>query len=212
MNENKGFIPWIRKYPTKFMILIFLVFIPLILIFTALIINVRNNHRFYFELNENNEPVYLYRGDLTKESKLSELIIFDLKLESIVEPKEQVNTGSDETTYINGEYIFNFRYSTPENVYASFQFEALLDTTFNGYRSSVKAFSFFEENEDNKMVLPYNYVMPYKKNIFTTVDRPYLFLKITVNSSTIIEGLPLDNEIYYVKFDLNNQRPDVRPA
>ena len=37
MNENKGFISWIRKYPTKFMILIFLVFIPLILIFTALI-------------------------------------------------------------------------------------------------------------------------------------------------------------------------------
>lgn len=206
MQKNTGLISWIKKYPSKFMILLFVVVIPIILISTAIIVNVRNNHRFFFEEIEG-EPVYLYRKDLSTEKKLSEFLTFDVTLETIVLPREVINDDST-TTYSEGEYVFKINYSTPENINYTFAFEFLLDTTYNGYRSFRTGT--LEKNEVSTIRIPFNHLMPYKKNIFTTITRPSLFIRVKMSSRDIIEGLPVSNEEFYIKIDLTSQQPDVK--
>lgn len=206
MQKNTGFISWIKKYPSKFMILLFLIVIPIFLLSAAIIINSRDNHRFYFE-EVDGEPVYLYKRNLTTEKKLSEFITFDINLETIVLPRE-VTDNDGNIDYSEGEYLLKIKYETPENINYTFAFEFLLDTTYKGYRSFRTGT--LEKNEIRTIRIPFNYSMPYKKNIFTTVERPYLFIRVKMSSRDIIEGLPVSNEEFYVKFDLTSQTPDVK--
>lgn len=207
MKKNKSFISWIKKYPTKFMISLFIIVIPIFLVSTAVFINNKDNHKFYFDEVEG-VPEYLYKKDLISESKLSEYITFDVKLETIALPRETIDKDSGESTYSEGEYTFKISYETPESIHYTFAFEFLLDTTYEGYRSFRTAT--LEKNELTAVRIPFNFKMPYKKSIFTTINRPYLFIRIKMSSRDIIEGLPVSNQEFYVKFDLNSQVPDVK--
>lgn len=208
-DEKKGLLNWIKKYPKKFMLSIFLIVIPIILLITFIGVTIRNSHRFYFDL-EGNEPVYLYRSDLTSEKVLSEYITFDIQLEKITLPK-QVSTivdGNETTVLSNGRYDFEISYESKMGPNVSFTFDFLLENTFgsnNHYMTSSNLSS-------NRVLINYNDSLPFTKYLFWKIERPNLYIRINMSSEEIIPGLKTSDKIFYFKYNLSNEKPTVEQA
>lgn len=209
MEKRKTFgLSWFRKYPVKALIFIFIIIIPLIFITTYTTTSIIKSNRFYFETEENGDPIYLNKKDLTSNKKLEEYLDLDIKLKSIVTPKEK--TISDEIIYEGGRYIFDIKYTKKENINSTFNFTWMLDTKWEENRSTPQNLNITENNSERSIT--YNYALPFRKYGLIKVNRPNLYLKIVKTDDDILDGLPGKVETIYMKIDLSNFKPDVTTA
>lgn len=208
-NTKASFSTWMKKYPHKFMILIFVIVIPVFILTGFFFSTIRNSNRFYFEKN-GDDPVYLYKSNLTSAEELEEFILLDIKLTKITLPKENIEVIDDveKVTYTGGKYEFEISYEKPANIEATYTFDFVLETPFgtdNHYKTSSSLSS-------NRLSINYNEVLPYSKYLFYIIERPNLYIKINMESNEIIPGLKTSDKIFYYKVDLSDLKTTVEQA
>lgn len=205
MTTNKNPLTWIKQYPVKALIFIFLFLIPVIFLTVFLTTTTKNKTRFYFETDEFEKPVYLNKGNLISTEELDELLTLNIKLKDIVKPLETF--ANDEPVYSGGKYSFDVSYQIKDNVKGTFQFQWMLDTVWNENRSQPSSLSI--SNTTATRDIPYNFHLPFRKYFFFKVERPHLYLKITRINGDVLPGFPAGDQIYYYRIDLNQYKPSV---
>lgn len=211
MNANKlSFLSWIKKYPRKFFILFFVVFIPLVFLFTSFLITIKNSNRFYFDSNEENNPIYLYKKDLSNLEDLEDLLSLNIKFTRIKLPEESIN-NEDELEYTNGSYTFEISYEKALGVTNEFSFRMVLDSKFAEKRSVVLSPNIrLTSSTSSKEVKfnEYNELFPFSKYLIFNNKKPFLYIEITKKDETIVDGLPINkDEVFYIKVNLDNEKP-----
>lgn len=197
MNSQKTnrFINFLKNNPVKIMIVTFI----FILIFFAVLIfaNYRNKGLgFYFDLNEDETPIMLKPRDLSKETELGNY--FDLFQIELKEVKHVIDDEDERIDY--GTFIFNRNY-TLDNYYkdANISFRYVMTANWFNEQSNVVS------SNSNTITINFPYNLPKRKNLLFKVNKPVLYIEITINKPIGIDGVGTEENVtLYYKFDLNN--------
>lgn len=201
MKENQksfNLFTWIKNYPTKFVIFILLIVIPVMIIVLATMSFSRKNNRFYFDSQGDNKT-YLYQKDVNKRKDFNK---FFETFELTVEEYKVINPNGKEPTE---EYKFNLNKNLkPEYKNADVSYRHVLATKFYDRQSSVSTgvgtnttnflvrYPFYSKDNKNKLLI--------LKSGF-----PSLYLEVTIRSTIPGVGEIKEDKLIY-KVDINKNK------
>lgn len=199
MQENKkrlSFFSWIKAYPKKFMILLFLILIPVLLI-TILTISYNNKStRFHFDDVISDNINYYYQKDVNSKSDFDTYFKkFDVVFDELT-----ISKVDGETLEI---YKFNINVEL-NNSYAGsrIDYKLVLATDYYDKQSSI----YTRANSTNfTMTLdyPFSSLENKTKLLFFKSGKPNLYIKVTLSNIPSSNPVPLENIDLVFKLDLN---------
>ncbi|VEU80681.1 hypothetical protein [Haploplasma axanthum] len=196
--EKKGFFGWFANHPTKALLILLLVIVPVLLLSLIYANYTKKGKSFYFE-KKDDTPVLLYQSDLSSKKKIADYFTFTVNIDTFKYVEE------DKT---KGDYTFKKVFSPKENYKEDdFTFKYVLASNWTHDQSTVST------TRSNDFTLTYDYDLPKRHSIFK-VGKPILYIEITLKKDTpAIGNLPAvsENEVFYLKYDLNKvEYPNVR--
>lgn len=194
MKDNRGLISWMKRYPSKALLLLMLIIIPLFVLFLVGYNISRNAKSFYFEKDDDDNPIILYQKDLIKSKDLDKYFEnFEIDLKKVSNTKDE-----------DGENISRGR----------FEFETSYDTT-TSYKDANISFRYLltanwfneQSNPTSSTTIEFPYNLPKYKYLIFKVNKPILYVEITIikKFDPVNES---NTEVIYYKLDLNNVKYD----
>jgi len=174
--NKKSIFTWIKDYPTKAVIALLLIVLPIFLITIFTVNFVKNNKKFYFD-KENETPIYLHQSDVASEKTMKKYF------ESFtVELKDNKIDLDDNDQFVRQTYKFLIDYEATKSYSGSnvkMTFKWVLATDWINYQTTPATLSI--SSTGNTIV--FDKELPKTKYLFFTAKRPHLYIQITITKN-----------------------------
>lgn len=185
----KNLINWIKKYPSKALLVLLLILLPLsLLVLVGYNVN-RNAKSFYFDKDDKDNPILLYQKDITKKKEFNKYFEdFQITIESI----DSKVVDDEKIDYANFKFEQTYE---PTSSYknADFNFRYVMTANWFDKQSSTSTRTNIE--------FPYN--LPKRKYLLFKVNKPILYVEINITRHFSELDQTKTVKLYY-KYDLNN--------
>lgn len=196
-SKSKLFFSWIHRHRVKIGIWMFLIILPITLVFTAYIGSYTSNKSVYFDKEITEESVKIKKF---VEPDALKTINLDIKWDTLKKP-----LTNDEGELYDGEYKFAISYKAIKNyVVTDVKVTPVLKTDWKNYHAVGSQWPV----STNVTIIPitFNFELPMSPLFFVTIEVPNLYLKVEYTYMLAEQKV---TEIEYVKFSLKDLNPAV---